>query len=303
MFSRRHPVLFFLLMLGVCATVICVGGMLVFFSVSRMMVTSAVSLDERQGNIGVVEVTGPILSSRQVIEHIKEFRKDDAIKAIVIRVDSPGGGVGPSQEIFMELMRTRSVKTVVASMGSVAASGGYYVAAGTQAIVASPGTITGSIGVIMEHVNLTELVRKIGISPVTIKSGEFKDLGSVFRELGKTEKQLLQQLVDELHQQFVSDMARARDMATEAMAELADGRVYTGQTALNLNLVDRMGNLEDAVALAAELADIDEEPVPVYPKDTPISVLRKLTQTLLKDLDISGTITDNLRFIIDQGNH
>ena len=303
MFSRRHPVLFFLLMMAVCATVICVGSMLVVFSVSRMMVTSAVSFDERQGNIGVVEVTGPILSSRQVIEHIKEFRKDDVIKAIVIRVDSPGGGVGPSQEIFTELMRTRSVKTVVASMGSVAASGGYYVAAATQAIVASPGTITGSIGVIMEHVNLTELVRKIGISPVVIKSGEFKDLGSPFRELGKDEKQLLQQLVDELHQQFVSDMARARDMATEAMAELADGRVYTGQTALNLNLVDRMGNLEDAVALAAELADIDEEPVPVYPKDTPISVLRKLTQALLKDLDISGTITDNLRFIIDQGNH
>jgi protease-4 len=300
MFSRRHPVLFFLLMLAVCATVVCVGGMLAVFFVSRLMVTSAVSFDERQGNIGIVEVTGPILSSRQVIENIKEFREDDAIKAIVIRVDSPGGGVGPSQEIFTELMRTRSAKTVVASMGSVAASGGYYVAAGTQAIVASPGTITGSIGVIMEHVNLTELVRKIGISPVVIKSGEFKDLGSPFRELGKNEKQLLQQLVDELHQQFVSDMARARDMSTEAVAELADGRVYTGQTALNLNLVDRMGNLEDAVALAAELADIDEEPVTVYPKDTPISVLRKLTQTLLKDLDISGTITDNLRFIIDQ---
>jgi protease-4 len=287
-------------MLAVCATVVCVGGMLAVFFVSRLMVTSAVSFDERQGNIGIVEVTGPILSSRQVIENIKEFREDDAIKAIVIRVDSPGGGVGPSQEIFTELMRTRSAKTVVASMGSVAASGGYYVAAGTQAIVASPGTITGSIGVIMEHVNLTELVRKIGISPVVIKSGEFKDLGSPFRELGKNEKQLLQQLVDELHQQFVSDMARARDMSTEAVAELADGRVYTGQTALNLNLVDRMGNLEDAVALAAELADIDEEPVTVYPKDTPISVLRKLTQTLLKDLDISGTITDNLRFIIDQ---
>jgi protease-4 len=303
MFSRRHPVLFFLLMLAVCATIVCVGGMLVVFSVSRMVASSAVSFDERQGNIGVVEVTGPILSSRQVIEHIKEFRKDDAIKAIVIRVDSPGGGVGPSQEIFTELMRTRSVKTVVASMGSVAASGGYYVAAGARSIVASPGTITGSIGVIMEHVNLTELVRKIGISPVVIKSGEFKDLGSPFRELGKNEKQLLQQLVDELHQQFVSDMARARDMSTEAMAKLADGRVYTGQTAMNLNLIDRMGNLEDAMALAAELADIDEEPVPVYPRETPISVLRKLAQTLLKDLDISGAITDNLRFIIDQGNH
>ncbi|MEX1297840.1 MAG: signal peptide peptidase SppA [Desulfotignum sp.] len=303
MFSRRHPILFFLLILAAFATVICTGAMLVVFSISRMMVTTAVSFEEPQGNIGVVEVTGPILSSKQVIEHIKKFREDDAIKAIVIRVDSPGGGVGPSQEIFTELMRTRPVKTLVASMGSVAASGGYYVAAGAQAIVASPGTITGSIGVIMEHVNLTELIGRIGISPVVIKSGEFKDLGSVFRELKDAERQLLQQLVDELHLQFVSDAARARNMSTEEMAEIADGRVYTGQTALDLNLIDRMGNLEDAVALAAELAELDEDPVPVYPKDNPISVLRKLTQTLLKDLDISGAITDNLRFIIDQGNH
>jgi protease-4 len=303
MFSRRHPILFFLLILAAFATVISTGAMLVVFSISRMMVTTAVSFEEPQGNIGVVEVTGPILSSKQVIENIKKFREDDAIKAIVIRVDSPGGGVGPSQEIFTELMRTRPVKTLVASMGSVAASGGYYVAAGAQAIVASPGTITGSIGVIMEHVNLTELVGKIGISPVVIKSGEFKDLGSVFRELTDAERQLLQQLVDELHLQFVSDAARARNMSTEAMAEIADGRVYTGQTALDLKLIDRMGNLEDAVALAAELAELDEDPVPVYPKDNPISVLRKLTQTLLKDLDISGAITDNLRFIIDQGNH
>jgi protease-4 len=303
MFSRRHPILFFLLILAAFATVISTGAMLAVFSISRMMVTTAVSFEEPQGNIGVVEVTGPILSSKQVIENIKKFREDDVIKAIVIRVDSPGGGVGPSQEIFTELMRTRPVKTVVASMGSVAASGGYYVAAGAQAIVASPGTITGSIGVIMEHVNLTELVGKIGISPVVIKSGEFKDLGSVFRELTDAERQLLQQLVDELHLQFVSDTARARNMSTEQMAGIADGRVYTGQTALDMNLIDRMGNLEDAVALAAELAEMDEDPVTVYPKDNPISVLRKLTQTLLKDLDISGAITDNLRFIIDQGNN
>jgi protease-4 len=303
MFSRRHPILFFLLILAAFATVISTGAMLAVFSISRMMVTTAVSFEEPQGNIGVVEVTGPILSSKQVIENIKKFREDDVIKAIVIRVDSPGGGVGPSQEIFTELMRTRPVKTVVASMGSVAASGGYYVAAGAQAIVASPGTITGSIGVIMEHVNLTELVGKIGISPVVIKSGEFKDLGSVFRELTDAERQLLQQLVDELHLQFVSDAARARNMSTEQMAGIADGRVYTGQTALDMNLIDRMGNLEDAVALAAELAEMDEDPVTVYPKDNPISVLRKLTQTLLKDLDISGAITDNLRFIIDQGNN
>jgi protease-4 len=298
MFSRRHPVLFFLLMLAVCATVICVGGLLAVFSVTRLMAGSAVTFQEHPGNIGIVEVTGPIVSSRQVIENIKTFRDDQAIKAIVVRVDSPGGGVGPSQEIFREVMKTRPVKTVVASMGSVAASGGYYVAAGAQAIVANPGTITGSIGVIMNHLNLTDLVQKIGIAPVVIKSGEFKDLGSPFRELEKNEKQLLQQMVDELHQQFVSDMAQARNMSAETMAGLADGRVYTGQTALNLNLIDRTGNLEDAVVWAAELAGMDDEPVPVYPKDTPISLLRKMSRALFKDLDISGTVTDNLRYII-----
>lgn len=299
MFSRRHPILFFLLVLTTCATVLCVGGMLVVFSISRMMFTTAGTFYEPKGNIGIVEVTGPILSSKQVIENIKTFRDDDDIKAIVVRVDSPGGGVGPSQEIFRELMKTRPVKTVIASMGSVAASGGYYIASGAQAIVANPGTITGSIGVIMEHVNLTELVQKIGISPMVIKSGEFKDLGSPFRELGDNERQLLQQLVDELHQQFVSDVAQARNIAKQTMAEIADGRIYTGQTALGLNLIDRMGNLEDAVVWAAELAEIDQEPVPVYPKDSPISVLRKMTQTLFKDLNISGTITDNLRYIIN----
>jgi protease IV len=185
----------------------------------------------------------------------------------------------------------------------VAASGGYYIAAGADKIMANPGTITGSIGVIMEYVNLAELVKKIGISPVVIKSGEFKDMGSPLRELGDNEKKLLQDLVDELHRQFVSDAAQARNMPEADMAVLADGRIYTGQNALDLDLIDRLGNLQDAIEWAGELAGIDEKLVPVYPKDTPISLLRKLTQTLFKEINISGTITDNLGYIINQGNH
>jgi protease IV len=303
MFSRRHPILFFLLILAGCATVMFLGGMILVFSVSRMMAATTTAFHEPKGNVGIIEVTGPIFSSKQIIEHIKKFREDEAISAIVIRVDSPGGGVGPSQEIFRELMKTRSVKTVVASMGSVAASGGYYVAAGADKIIANPGTITGSIGVIMEYVNLAELIKKIGISPVVIKSGEFKDMGSPLRELGDNEKELLQNLVDELHQQFVLDAARARNMPEADMAALADGRIYTGQTALNLDLIDRLGNLEDAVQWAGELAGIDDKLVPVYPKDTPISLLRKITRTLFKEINISGTIADNLGYIINQGNH
>jgi protease IV len=299
MFSRRHPVLFFLLAMTALTTVMFLGGVILILSVSRMMAGTTAAFQETKGNIGIIEVTGPIFSSKQVVENIKTFRDDEKIRAIIIRVNSPGGSVGPSQEIFRELMKTRETKTVIASMGSVAASGGYYIAAGADRIVANPGTITGSIGVIMEYVNLAELAKKIGISPVVIKSGEFKDLGSPLRELGDMEEKLLQDLVDELHRQFVLDMARARNIPDEQMAALADGRIYTGQTALDLNLVDRLGNLDDAVQWAGELAEIDDKLVPVYPKDTPISLLRRIAQTLFKEIDISGAITDNLRYIIN----
>jgi protease IV len=299
MFSRRHPVLFFLMGMAGCATVMFLGVLTLIFAASKMMTTTSTAFHEPKGNIGIIEVTGPILSSKRIIENIKTFREDDTIQAMIIRVDSPGGGIGPSQEIFRELMKTRKVKKVVASMGSVAASGGYYIAAGAEKIMANPGTITGSIGVIMEYVNLMEMAKKIGIAPVVIKSGEFKDMGSPLRALGDNEKKLLQQLVDELHLQFVSDAARARNMLEQDMATLADGRIYTGQSALGLKLIDRLGNLDDAVQWAGELAKIDGRPVPVYPKETPISMLRKITRTLFKDLNISGTITDNLRYIIN----
>ncbi|MCA1793023.1 MAG: signal peptide peptidase SppA [Desulfotignum sp.] len=299
MFSRRHPVLFFMIMMACCATVMFLGVVTLIFVSTSMMKTTTGSYQEPNGNIGVIEVTGPILSSKKVIENIVSFRENDKIAAIIIRVDSPGGGIGPSQEIFRELMKTRKTKKVVASMGSVAASGGYYVAAAAEKIMANPGTITGSIGVIMEYVNLMEVAKKIGISPVVIKSGEYKDIGSPLRELGDDEKKLLQQLVDELHLQFVTDMADAREMSDQEMTTLADGRIYTGQSALDLRLIDRLGNLDDAVQWAGDLAGIEGKLVPVYPKESPISFLRKIARTLLKDINISGTVTDNFRYIIN----
>jgi len=184
-------------------------------------------------------------------------------------------------------------------MGSVAASGGYYIAAAAQGIVANPGTLTGSIGVIMEYANLEEIAKKIGISPVVIKSGEFKDMGSPLRELQEEEKKLFQQLVDELHLQFVTDAARARNMDLDVMGKMADGRIYSGQTALQLKLVDRLGNLDDAVQWAGELASIQGKLVPVYPKEDKITFIRKLADTLLKNFNISGTVTDNFRYIIN----
>ena len=300
MFARRHPFLFFLCVICACFTLglVAVSGIAVLgaFAVNSKITGAIVS---SRGNIGVVEVTGPILSSKKIIEDLKGFMDDDAIKAIILRVDSPGGGIGPSQEIYRELMKTRDAKTVIASMGSVAASGGYYIACATQGIVANAGTITGSIGVIMEYANIEQIAKKIGISPVVIKSGEYKDMGSPMRELKDSEKQLFQNLVDELHAQFVSDAAAARNMETDVMAKLADGRVYTGQSAMKLKLVDRIGNMDDAVQWAGQMAGIEGELTLVYPKEDKITLFKKLTETLFQDVNLGSRVSEQFRYVFN----
>ncbi len=300
MFARRHPVLFFCLAMTVVVTLgfVLVMGMIMGAVESVGGSLGPVHSQDGPGNIGIVEVTGPILSSRKILEELGQFRRNNQIKAIVVRIDSPGGGIGPSQEIYRELVKIGKEKLVLASMGSVAASGGYYIASAAQAIMANPGTITGSIGVIMEYANLSDIIKKIGILPVVIKSGEFKDMGSPLRELTKAEKKMFQGLVDELHKQFVTDAAAGRNMSFEQMSALADGRVYTGQTAFSLKLIDRMGNLDDAVQWAGELAKIQGKLIPVYPRKNKMDFFRQLADTLLKDLHISGSITDHLGFVI-----
>jgi len=300
MFARRHPFLFFLCVICACFTLglVAVSGVAVIgtFAVNSEIRSAIASPG---GNIGVVEVTGPILSSKKIIQDLKGFMDDDAIKAIILRVDSPGGGIGPSQEIYRELMKNRDAKIVIASMGSVAASGGYYIACATQGIVANSGTITGSIGVIMEYANLEQIAEKIGISPVVIKSGEYKDMGSPMRELKDSEKQLFQHLVDELHAQFVSDAAAARDMETDVMAQLADGRVYTGQTAMKLKLVDRIGNLDDAVQWAGQMAGIEGELTLVYPKADKMTLFKKLAETLFQDVNLGTRLSEQFRYVFN----
>lgn len=300
MFARRHPFLFFLCVICACFTLglIAVSGIAALgaFAVNREISSPIAS---SRGNIGVVEVTGPILSSKRIIKDLKGFMDDDDIKAIVLRVDSPGGGIGPSQEIYRELMKIRNEKTVIASMGSVAASGGYYIACASQGIVANAGTITGSIGVIMEYANIEQIAKKIGISPVVIKSGEYKDMGSPMRELKENEKQLFQTLVDELHAQFVFDAASARNMKTDVMAKLADGRVYTGQTAMKLKLVDRIGNLDDAVQWAGQMAGIEGELTPVYPKADKMTLFKKLAETLFQDVNLGSRLSEQFRYVFN----
>ena len=215
--------------------------------------------------IGIVEIYGVIADSKQIIEQLHEFRDNDSIKALVLRVDSPGGGVGPSQEIYDEVLALDELKPVVVSMGSVAASGGYYIAAAAREIVANPGTITGSIGVIMEFANFQELLEKIGLSSVVVKSGAYKDIGSPTREMSAAEREILQDLIDDVHNQFVASVAEGRELDEQAVRSIADGRIFSGRKAMELGLVDSMGNLQAAIDRAAVLAGLDTEPNIVYP--------------------------------------
>jgi protease-4 len=216
--------------------------------------------------IAVVEIKGVITESSGIIEEIRQYQEDEGVKAIVLRIDSPGGGVGPAQEIHREISKVKMKKKVVTSMGSVAASGGYYIACASDRIVANPGTITGSIGVLMEFTNIEELFKKIGIKGVVLKSGEHKDIGSPFREMTPDEKKIVQEVIDNVHQQFIQAVAEGRKLDREKVVQIADGRIFTGEQAKQLGLVDQMGNLQDAIDMVAKMVGIVGKPNVLYPK-------------------------------------
>lgn len=211
--------------------------------------------------VALVRIEGLLLSSEDAVEEIKGHAEDGSIKAIVVRVESPGGGVVPSQEIYNALQSARtSGKKVVISLGSVAASGGYYIASAGDRIVANPGTLTGSIGVKMEFASLEKLLEKIGVKGVTVKAGEYKDIGSPYREMTARERALLQSVIDDVHDQFIEAVAQGRNLPEADVRGIADGRIFTGRQALDLGLVDQLGDLEDSIRAAAELAGIKGKP-------------------------------------------
>jgi protease-4 len=228
--------------------------------------------------VAILPVTGLIADSENTIEQLRKFAKDDSVKAIVIRINSPGGGVGPSQEIYEEVRKLSGKKVVVASMGALAASGGYYIACAAQKIYANPGTITGSIGVIMQFVNVKDLIDKIGLKGMVVKSGAFKDIGSPVREMKPEERELLQGVIDNVHSQFVGAVAEGRKLDRGKVADIADGRIFSGEQAKALGLVDALGNLEDAVAEAGKLAKIEGEPRVVTPPKKKLSILELLKE-------------------------
>jgi protease IV len=221
-----------------------------------------------EDRIALIRVEGVIMDSQATVGELKRFSENPSVKAIVLRIDTPGGGVVPSQEIYDAIKRVRNKnnKAVIASMGSVAASGGYYIAAATDRIVANPGTLTGSIGVIMETANIEGLLQKIGVEGVVIKSGKYKDVGSPLRKMSAEERGLLQTVMDDVHKQFIEAVAEGRSMELRAAQVLADGRVFTGRQAKEAKLVDELGDLEDAIQLAAEVVGIEGEPKVVEPR-------------------------------------
>jgi len=200
--------------------------------------------------VAVVDVEGVISDARTICDTLSSLAQDTHVGAVVLRVDSPGGGVAPSQEIYEEIERLRATKPVIASLGNVAASGGYYVAAASNTIVADAGTLTGSIGVIMEFRQLGALAEKLGVGENVVKSGLYKDIGNPFRPLTESERQLLQGMVNDVFEQFVDAVARGRGMKPERVRELADGRLYSGQQAKAAGLVDELGGLNAAIRLA-----------------------------------------------------
>jgi protease IV len=227
--------------------------------------------------IAVVPVEGVIDDemAKTVNRHLKQYGDDSRVKAIILRIDSPGGGVSASEEIYREVKRVMvdKKKKVVVSMASVAASGGYYIACPADKIFANKGTITGSIGVIAEWINYKGLAEWAKLKPVVFKSGEFKDTGSPTRELTEADKKYFQGMIDEFYNQFVGAVTDGRqgkgeagaEMTRERIVKLADGRVYTGETAKKNGLVDEIGNYEDAVKATATLAQIKGEPQIVTP--------------------------------------
>jgi len=252
-----------------------VGGMLLLFLACIGIATALFGDRDRLvggEGVGLVEVKGIIIDGQETVRQLRDLKKDKRVKAVVLRVESPGGVVGPSQEICAEVKNLARVKKVVVSMGSVAASGGYYVSAPATLIFANPGTITGSIGVLMKFSNIEGLMGKVGLKAFTLKTGKFKDAGSPVRAMSPEERSMLQGVIDSTHGQFIRAVAEGRKLPVEEVRRIADGRIFSGEQALSLKLIDRIGTLQDAVEEAGRLGGIKGEPELIRPpkKKTPV---------------------------------
>lgn len=289
---------------GIITVIVVFGGMFLMFFLFAFIAIASMSdgafsfaAGER---VGIVEVEGPIMGSKKIVKNLRRYARDESIKGIVVRVNSPGGAVAPSQEIFRAIEDAGTKKPIAVSMGSTAASGGYYVALGADRIFANPGTVTGSIGVITQLFDVHEILNTVNVEVNTIKTGPYKDSGSPFREFNLQDEVQFRQLIDDVYDQFVDDIAAARNMDVEAVKKLADGRVFTGRQAKELALVDDLGTFQDAVDWVAKKADVKGEPKIVYPpKDGGLldEIIRGGVQSLVSETRASTTPLVEYRYV------
>lgn len=256
---------------------IAIATLLIVYGVAqynyRKQHYEGLGLSVKGDKIAVVDISGTIYESRRIVRQLEDYGEQKSIKAVLLRLNTPGGVVQPAQEIYHAVKTVRdSGKPVIASMGTMAASGGYYVACGADTIMAGPGTTTGSIGVIAEFINTSELLQKIGIDFEIIKSGRFKDAGSPHRDMTSAERRYLQAWVDDAHDQFVRVVMEERRLSQSKVAQIADGRVFTGRQALEHGLVDCLGYFSDAVDLSAEMAGIEGEPTLVRERHRRVTI-------------------------------
>ncbi len=274
---------------GIFLSLVFIG--LIFVGISFMFFASVIKQERTEyysfgsgDKIGLVEINDVIINSEGVVGQIKRFREDKSIKAIILRINSPGGGVAASQEIYEEVKYTRDHgKLVVVSMGSIAASGGYYIACGSNLIVANPGTLTGSIGVIAQFISIKDLADKLGIEETTIKSGELKDSGDPFRKMNEKDKEYFQEVVNNTFGQFIDVVAKERKMNKDSLLQYATGRVFTGLQAKEIGLIDSIGTLEDAIRITARLAGIEGEPR-IIKEHRRYSIFERLIGTSVDDI-------------------
>jgi len=262
--KRRSPLVTILIIFCI---IMFFGFMSSFFSANRLQ-----GVPFQGEKVGVIKVEGVIVDSEEILRQLEEFEKNSSVKAIVLRINSPGGAVAPSQEIYQELLRLKEDMVIVTSMGSVAASGGYYIACATDEIYANAGSITGSIGVIMEFANFEQMMGKIGITSKAITSGKLKDVGNPMRPMTEDEQTYLKVLVMDVYEQFVEDISTGRNIPKEKIYPIADGRVLTGRLALKEDLIDAIGTIKDAINRAGELAGIEGKPEVIYAKKKRLNI-------------------------------
>jgi protease IV len=253
---------------------IVLAALAVYVVVLLAFVVALGSMRDRDGGfvgfgpqVAIVEVEGMILDVQELVRDLRRHRDNPLVRAVVVRINSPGGVVGPTQEVHQALLRVREAgKPVVASLGAVAASGGYYIAVAADHIFANPGTLTGSIGVIMQLANFGELMKKVGVNYVVVKAGEFKDIGNPSRPMSDEERRVLLRLLENVHGQFVEAVVTGRKLPEDEVRGFADGRIFSGMQAKSLRMVDQLGSLEDAVNLAATMAGLPVPPRVIPPR-------------------------------------